>query len=123
MLPVWLAAVLLLLKQYEYETICRDEPLDSAPWHTLQTQTRGSVARVCLGHVVHGYNDAQDLGGSQIVCEGNTEYRIIFQSLLEGMHHVLTEHGRSVKMVKLSILHNYAAVPDGGWKRSPLTAF
>ena len=116
MLPVWLAAVLLLLKQYEYETICRDEPLDSAPWHTLQTQTRGT----CLPWT-RGYNDAQDLGGSQIECEGNTE--LFFQNLRGGMHHVLTEHGRSVKMVKLSILHNYAAVPDGGWKRSPLTAF
>ena len=120
MLPVWLAAVLLLLKQYEYETICRDEPLDSAPWHTLQTQTRGT----CLPWT-RGYNDATHkiLEDHKLYVKGIQNTELFFQSLLEGMHHVLTEHGRSVKMVKLSILHNYAAVPDGGWKRSPLTAF
>ena len=43
--------------------------------HTPDTATwqRGT----CLPWT-RGYNDAQDLGGSQIVCEGNTEYRIIF---------------------------------------------
>ena len=79
------------------------------------------MARVCLGHVVTMTHKRQDLGGSQIECEGNTE--LFFKNLRGGMHHVLTELGRSVKMVKLSTLHNYAAVPDGGWKRSPLTAF
>ena len=64
-----------------------------------------------------------DLEDHKFYVKGIQNTELFFQSLLEGMHHVLTEHGRSVKMVKLSILHNYAAVPDGGWKRSPLTAF
>ena len=79
------------------------------------------MARVCLGHVVTMTHKI--LEDHKLYVKGIQNTELFFQSLLEGMHHVLTEHGRSVKMVKLSILHNYAAVPDGGWKRSPLTAF